>query len=141
MEVVQDVDRPDVNGTPPKMLAICDAIREATLAITPVIKVSTNDNIMSSVKVTGSFDPRDTWQNGIYENSCFYRFLITPQKGKRYYDTTDEKVTIELASSNASYLIDHKHRKYTGPVDRVIKRLQDWLKKGQELRNQQRKVA
>jgi len=135
--IVQDVDRPDVNGTPPKMIDICQAAIQATKNIVPFIKINANDNLMSTVSIRGSFDKKINWNNGVFENSCHFIFFITPQKGKRYYDPTDEKVTLELIGGNTHHIINHKHRKYTGTIDKVINRLKAWLEKGQNLRNPQ----
>lgn len=120
--VVQDVDRPDINGVYPKMFPICEQVKQ-TLVPTPHMNIYTNDNIMSSVMIVGSLDARENWINGIYENSRYFRFDIKPMNGKRYYDVTDDKVTVELT---CKYTLS-KFRKYTGPVNKVIAKIQEWI--------------
>ena len=117
--VVQDIDRPDVNGTAPKMAPVRDRIDVALSGIVPVLRVSTDDNIMSSVSVRGSLDPRDEWANGIEENSRHFRFSIVPQKGARYYTEGDDKVTVELATVHGKLGRAKKFRKRTTTIDKA----------------------
>ena len=128
--VIQDVDRPDVDGVAPKMQAICDKIREELVTL-PYVSVSTNDNLMSSVYVRGTFDPKENWTNGIFQNGLYFVISICPEKGKRYY-TEGEKITVELGS--CSYLLgETKMRKYTGPVEKVIEKINKWFVLNQNL--------
>ena len=126
---VQDVDRPDVNGTPPKMQAIAYQIGQAVERMTPCIKVKTSDNICSSVSIRGTIDPKSDWANGIFENGLYFNISVGPEKGKRYYEEGD-KLTLELYS--ASYkLKKSKLRKYTGPLEKVIAKLVAWINSNQ----------
>lgn len=123
MSVVQAINRPDVNGVPPKMLAIRNAADEAIAGLTPYIGATTNDNLCSSVQIIGSFQPKDEWTNGIFHNSPYFIFSISPEKGKRYY-TEGEKVTVELNSVGRNL---PKFRKYTGTPDKAIAKVKEWL--------------
>ena len=116
----------DVNFDPsaePKMQAICDKIKEKLAGLTPYLKITTDDNICSSVMIKGSFDPHHTWTNGIYQNSRYFQVCISPPKDKRYYEG-EEKITVELF--NKSYQLPNM-RKYTGPVDKVIEKIINWI--------------
>jgi hypothetical protein len=124
MEIVNDIHRPDVNGTLPKMTAICETVRSEMVNLAPMMRIETNDNIMSSVSVTGSLDPKDSWNGGIFQNSRYFIFSITPEKGARYY-TGEDKITVELISS--SYKIKTKFRKYTATTAKVTAKIQDWI--------------
>ena len=126
MEVVQSTDRPDVGGTPPKMQAICELARKELDA--PYLEIWTNDNIMSSVTIVGSFDPVGEWAYGIFENSRRFILHIVPEKGKRYY-TEGENVTGELTSM--SRRINKKFRKYTSTPEKVVQKIKGWLKPNQ----------
>lgn len=125
---------PDVNGTPPKMKEIADRVREHIEGLAPVIKVTCDDNLMSSIIIRGAFDSPDEWSNGIFENGLYFILHIIPEKGKRYY-TPGEKITLEaihishqIANVDATAGIKRpKFRKYTGTVDKVISRLQNWM--------------
>ncbi len=128
MQIVQDINRPDVNGTPPKMLALRDVVAGALDGLAPVLQVSTDDNLGSSIHIRGSFTEKPT--NGIFENGEFFRIFIWPTKGKRYYEEGD-KVRLEL--SGVSYKMpNRKLRGYTGPIDKVIVRLVGWLKSNKQ---------
>jgi len=124
---VNDIDRPDVNGTAPKMAAVRDRIDAALFGLVPVLRVSTDDNLMSSVSVRGSLDPRDEWQNGIEYNSRHFRFSIVPQKGARYYTEGDDKVTVELPTLDGKLWRAKKFRKRTTTIDKAISAIKDWL--------------
>lgn len=125
---VQDIDRPDVNGTPPKMLGVCEAVKACLegLAV-PFLSVSTDDNIMSSVWVRGAFTPQSEWTNRIFHNAPYFIISLTPAGGKRYYDPEDGKVTLELTSKGRGVA---NLRKYTGTVDKAIAKLVEWIKAG-----------
>jgi len=125
--VVQDIGRPDVSGVAPKMQAIRDQTASALQGLAPDLKVSTDDNLCSSVYVRGSFTTDPT--NGIWQNGLYFQVFISPPKGKRYYSEGD-KVTLEL--STASYqLKNNKLRKYTGPIDNVLVKLSAWIQSNQ----------
>lgn len=124
--VVHDIDRPDVGGVPPKMQAIAEQVKEALAGLVPYLTVGTNDNLMSSVSIRGSFDARETWTNGIWENSRNFRFSIVPMNGKRYYDAADDKVTVELEQGRRV----GKFRKSTATVAKVIERIKAFIEAG-----------
>ena len=122
---VQDIDRPDVSGTPPKMAAICEQAQAALEdCAAGFLRIRTDDNTMSSVEVRGTVERREDWSNGIFQNGRYFIFFIRPEKGRRYYNPDDTKVTVELSSS--SYKTG-KFRKYTGPPARCIDRIRAWI--------------
>jgi len=123
---VQDIDRPDVHGTPPKMQEICNQVAEALEGIAPVLKVRTDDNFCSSVDVTGSLDPRDAWPMNILQNSRHFRFSLEPPKGARYWQGGD-KVTIELQGAHYEMTDAHPFRKSTTTIPKAIERIKKWL--------------
>lgn len=127
--MVQDIDRPDVNGVPPKMLKIAEKCKEVLSGLTPHMIIRCDDNIMSNISISGSFDPKEKWTNGIYENSRFFRFGLFPQKGQRYY-TEGENIAVELCMKQ--YTITNKFRKYTGPVDKVIPKIVKWIEESSQ---------
>jgi len=124
METIQDIDRPDVMGTPPKMASVCEAATSALNAAW--LKITTDDNICSSIHIRGSLDPRETWGNGIFENSRYFRFFIRPMGGRRYYSPDDPKVTVELISMGSGM---PKFRKSTSNPGVAIARIKAWLAK------------
>jgi len=127
--VIEDIGRPDIGNTPAKMLGIGVAMQVAIDGITlDCLNVTSDDNIMSSVWVRGSFDPRDSWANGIFMNSRWFMFSIVPAKGARYYDSeTEIKVTVEL--DNVSHKISRKFRKSTTTSTKAIERIREWIEK------------
>ena len=126
MPVIRDIHRPDVGGVPPKMLAICEQTKEALDGLTPYMRITTDDNIMSDVVIRGTFDPQGHWYNGIFQNGLYFIIFIRPEKGKRYYAKDDKKVTVEL--SNASHKLQNpKMRKYTGSVEKVLAKIVAWI--------------
>lgn len=124
--VVEDVDRPDRGGTPPKMQAVRDEIADALEDLDiPVLQVTTDDNIMSSVSIVGSLEPREQWINGILQNSPYFKMSVAPSSG-RYYSEGD-KMSVELIASGMGM---PKFRKYsTDKVDRIAKKIRDYLTK------------
>ena len=124
-ESVQSIDRPDVNGTPAKMAAICEAVIAALVGCQAGwLKITTDDNIMSSVTIRGTVQPKDQWSYGIFHNARYWIIHVFPMKGKRYYDPADPKVTVKLSSSGIGTA---KFRKYTGPVDKVTAKVRAWI--------------
>ena len=130
--MVQDVDRPDVQGVAPKMQAICVEVREAFEAMDrkpPFLRIKTDDNFLSNVCIQGSLDPREDWQNGIWENSHGFRFSIVPMKVNkktlRYYDESQPKVCVSL--QHEPWRLEKRFRTYTGPVDKVIAKIIEWF--------------
>jgi len=126
--IVQDVDRPDVNGKLAKMASDAEQI-EKTLSILPFVKVQASDNLCSSITIRGSLDTPDQWKNGIFENGRSFLIMIFPEKRKRYYEPGD-KVTAQTSMNRLG-----KFRKYTSSPEKVARRIYDWIelqKKQQE---------
>ncbi len=122
--IVHDIRRPDVNGTPPKMQAICDAAEHAVAGLAPHLKISTDDNLMSSVEVRGAMQPKEQWSGGIFHNADYFIVSISPPDGKRYYDPADDRITMRLVSAGRNL---PKMRKVTASVTKVIAKLKTWL--------------
>ena len=125
--MIEDIDRPDIGNTPAKMIGVADEMRTALDGITlDCLKVTTDDNIMSSVDIRGSLDPRDSWANGIFMNSRWFMFSIVPAKGARYYDPeTETKVTVALDNCGKV----GKFRKGTTTPAKAIERIREWIEK------------
>jgi hypothetical protein len=123
-DIVQDVDRPDVGGVPPKMAKVRDEVAASLEKLMlPFLVVQTDDNLMSSVWIRGSFQPRTSWSNGIFHNSPYFQIRLIPAKGGRYYvDGADVEMELTTKCSSLSKL-----RKYTGPVAKVIPKLVKWV--------------
>jgi hypothetical protein len=108
-----------------RMDAICEAAKVALLPVaTPYFHIHTDDGLCSTVDVAGSFDPKETWINGIRENSRDFRFAIQP-KGRYYTDGDIVVVTLD----SASFKIPVKFRKYTGTPDKCIAKIKEWIEK------------
>ena len=123
--MVQSIDRPDVNGVPPKMSAIAALAKESLAGLAPVLNIRATDNLMSAVDVGGSFDPRESWSNGIIENSRYFRLQLVAARGRRYYDpAADAEITLEVISVGLGMKAPRKH---TGPAAKVLARLRKWL--------------
>lgn len=91
----------------------------------PHLRIVCSDGLMSSVHISGSLDAPETWVNKIFENSRHFRFSITPMDGKRWYEETDPKVTVELFQ--CCYKIKTRFRKYTGPWDNCLAKVREWV--------------
>jgi hypothetical protein len=113
-------NQPVLDAKPPKMFNIALQASQ-TLTPTPVFACRASDNLMSLVYVSGSFDTRESWPNGIKENSRYFRFSIIP-KGRRYYNDGDT-LTVELEQG---YKLK-KFRKYTGPLDKILAKINEWI--------------
>lgn len=126
--MIEDIGRPDIGNIPATMIGICQEMQTAVDGITlDCLNVTTDDNIMSSVDIRGSLDPRNTWANGIFMNSRWFMFSIVPAKRARYYDPeTETKVTVELDNSSREVL---KFRKGTTTPANAIKRIREWIEK------------
>lgn len=122
MDVVQDVDRLDKDGKPPRMKAIREQLEQALAGLLPYVRYKCDDNLCSNVTVWASFDPKEQWNNGIMENSHY--FIASIHSTSRWYESTDEKVTVEMYSC---YRPKKKFRRYTASVEKVIKKLKDWI--------------
>src|SRR6185437_8108406 len=57
-QMIEDTQRPDKDGVPAKMQAVCDLFRQGLTA--PVLRITTDDNLCSSVFICGSFDAKET---------------------------------------------------------------------------------
>lgn len=114
--MIEDIKRPDVGGVLPKMHAIAELAK--TVLSAPFLKITTDDNLCSCVDIVGSFDAKETWSNGIFENSRYFRLAIMPQG--RYY-TEGENVSVLLNSGKV------KFRKYTGTPESCIGKVRKWL--------------
>ncbi len=123
MEVVNDVDRPDVNGVPAKMLAIETALKTELEGSVPYLTIKASDNLMSNITIHGSMESKDAWQYNIFQNSTYFMFYISPEKGKRYY-TEGENVSVEIISKKSDL---GNFRKYTGPVGKVVLKIKKWI--------------
>jgi hypothetical protein len=118
--MVNDIARPDTNGKAPKMEAVCQAAREALQA--PWLRITTDDNLCSSVTVKGSLEPEEQWAGSIWHNSPYFMFMILPAKGARYH-VEGERVTVQLQIGNGV----SKFRKYTATPEKVILKLKTWI--------------
>lgn len=118
-----------------RMQKIADQYREALQKLElPHLVVSTNDNIMSSVSISVSLDPREKWSNGIFENSRYFQFLIFPgaSEKQRWYHEGDP-VRMELLSKGYRSDQIKNLRKYTGPVEKAIPKLVAYIESAKGL--------
>ena len=118
--VVQDIDRPDINGTPPKMSEIAQMIKRRLKRL-PYVKVHTDDNLCSSITIRGALDSPEQWRNGIFENGKSFLIIIMPEKRKRYYESGD-KITAEVRMNRLG-----KFRKSTASPERIVQRINEWI--------------
>lgn len=130
-EVVQDVDRPDINQKP-KMWELGQQLVKALEGVTvPFLTVSTSDNLMSGIWVVGSFDKKESWEYGIFENSKGFKIFISAEKGKRYY-TPGDRVTVEWSyigffrDSNGFHTLTHPRKSTTTP-EKAFEKIRKWL--------------
>jgi len=123
--VVQSIDRPDVGGVPPKMLAISDQAKAAVNGLLPWMTWEVDDNIMSNICLRATVEDKANWPMNIMHNARYVIVSITPMDGKRYYDPADASVTLSLTSKGSK--VKTKLRKYTGPVDKVVAKLKAYL--------------
>jgi len=125
MDVVHDVDRPDVNGVPPKMKGVRDEVSVALsrLSAVPYLTVTTDDNLMSSVWIKGSFQPRAQWEHNIFQNSPYFQIRLCPAKGQRYYEEGAD-MEMELCTKCSTL---SKLRRYTGPLSKILPKLEKWI--------------
>lgn len=116
----------------PRLKETETAIREGLEHLgVPYIKVFASDNLMSCVNVIGSFDPKETWENGIRENGRYFHLMVMPTK-ERYYDpAVDARLKVELLSSG----LKRRFRKYTNMPDLVVKRIIKWVHEARECCN------
>lgn len=124
MPVVNDIERPDVNGIKPKMHKIESLCFAEVYGLAPHLRITCDDNLLSNIWIVGSFNDRGSWVNGIFENSDYFFFSITTEKDRRYYNEGD-LVTVEL--TRKSYKIAAKFRKYTGTPEKAIAKIKQWI--------------
>ncbi len=121
--VVQDIDRPDVNGTPAKMKPIEEQAQAAIADLgLGTLRIQATDNIMSCCEIRGTVEPKDQWTNAIFHNAQYFIFHLVPAKGMRYYNPGD-KITAEIVSTGCG----GKWRKYTSTPEKVIAKVKAWL--------------
>lgn len=135
---ITDVDWAKTKDCPIKSMTECKRKAKAALTeLAPIIRVQADSNIMSSCYVTGSFDPMGTHTNGIFENSKYFKFSITPAKGKRYHKENGE-VTIELRLKHHSLA---KFRKSTTTEEKAILRIVKWINENRPGENDRKKLG
>ena len=108
------------------MKSVADKILELSSDIhLPAFNVFADDNIASSVVVRGTFDPKNEWENGLFQNSRYFIFFIKPAKNYRWNDMYHEgdNVTIKLSSK-----LDREFPEFTGTPDEVINLMIQWIK-------------
>lgn len=88
----------------------------------PHLHVKADDNFGSSVTLRGSFDAKETWSNGIFQNSRYFIMQIHPKE--RYYAPGMPVISEVIASSHKL----PKYRKYTGSVEKVLEKIEAWFK-------------
>lgn len=113
--------------TPARLKFIEDMLREGLAANPlPFAAFETGDNLMSSCHLRGSLDAKPDWLNGIFYNSRYFHFMISPALGRRYYDpATDSRVTVEMLTKGVS---GPAFRKYTGTPEKAVARILDWIR-------------
>ena len=117
-----DANKNDSNA---KMQPIADKISVLGDKI-PCLQIKCNDVFGSSIYLSGSYDKKEDWINGIWENSRHFRFTIRPV-GERLY--TGGKVTVELIQRSKV----GKFRKSTCTVDKCIERITNWIEENHKI--------
>ncbi len=112
---------PVTDNVTTKRMAAVEALCQPLKSLVPYCRIECDDNLMSSVWIHGSYDPKETWSYGIYQNSNYFQFSITPAKGQRYYNGGD--VTVEYCSGS----VRRKFRKYTASPEKVVAKIKDWM--------------
>lgn len=125
--MVQSIDRPDVGGVKPKMESMAEKVSASIIGPMQWMHVEVDDNIMSSITIRATVEAKENWPMHIMHNARYVIISITPMDGKRYYDPADPNVTLSLTSKGSK--VKTKLRKYTGPVDKVIEKIKDYLAK------------
>lgn len=89
----------------------------------PVLNISAGDNLCSSITINGSLDPKETWTNGIWQNSRHFQ-LICYVFAKRYYEEGD--------NLQVSYSFGHGVKKFRAvnnvSPETLIKRIVKYLR-------------
>jgi hypothetical protein len=124
MTIVNDIDRPDVNGTQPKMTTIKDKLEESLKNLNvPYLNITTDDNLCSSVIIHGSFDDKTSWSYGIFHNSRYFILRIFP-KNKRYFADGDCLVTETLSVGGK---VSKMRNFSTDSVEKCIEKVKAWI--------------
>ncbi len=108
------------------MEKIEEEVKVSVEGLLPFLTVHASGNLMSSVTIRGTKEPREEWGNGIFHNATYFIMSITPAKGVRYY-TGEPEVTVELISAGNPR--EMKFRKYTGPIAKVVGKIQEYVLK------------
>jgi len=127
-----------LEARPKKMQGVRDLLDEKlTLATAlPYLNITASDNLMSTVYVKGSYDARETWSNGIWENSRNFRFTVSSAGKKRYYDPAIEpNVVVELSQHGLKREEYKKFRRYTGSPEKVAAKIAEWIEANKNVRN------
>ncbi len=101
-----------------KMQFIADQIKSSL----PYVHVSSDDNLCSNVTIRAALESKEEWSGGIFHNSSYVMIQITALT--RFYEG-QETVTCELISK--SFKIKKKLRKYTGPISKVVEKVNAYL--------------
>jgi len=122
--VVQDINRPDVNGVQPLMYDVCEQIRTELMplvdkGLVSVLRITTDDNLCSSVYIRGSFD-YDASVHTCFENSKQFKIMIN---SKKCYYENENKLTVHLLQGWKCT----KFRKSTSTVEKITERLNKWF--------------
>lgn len=88
----------------------------------PLFNVVTSDELGSSIRIKGSFDPQETWLSGFVENSRYFVIDIIPHSGKYYYDGGQVMMKLIYISQ-----IESGFEKYTSTPDKVTEELINWI--------------
>lgn len=108
------------------MKSVADRIIELSGDIQlPVFNVFADDNIASSVVVRGTFDPKNGWENGLFQNSRYFIFFIRLAKNYRWNDMYHEgdNITIKLLSK-----LEVEFPEFTGTPDEAVNLMIQWIK-------------
>jgi hypothetical protein len=90
----------------------------------PFLEVDNDSNLCSSIHIMGSFDKRETWSNGIFQNSRYFQFSIFPKNKERDYKGGE--MTLEVLTC-ASDKMKKKFRKVSGDKDKIASKLKEWI--------------
>jgi hypothetical protein len=125
--MVQSIDRPDVGGVKPKMEPMAERVTASIVGPMQWMHVEVDDNIMSSITIRATVEAKADWPMNIMHNARYVIVSIVPMDGKRYYDPADPHVTVKLTSKGSK--VKAKLRQYTGPIEKVIEKIKDYLAK------------
>lgn len=106
------------------MQPIADKVKD--MLSCPYLRIRCDDNIMSSVDIRGTLTPKDEWPNAIFHNAPGFTFLVSPEKGKRYFDPDDTRVQVSLLTCGPG-MPNCRFRRYTGPIASALARIVAWV--------------